>query len=481
MRDDSGDDSSGETGSSKSKTPNGWHTFVDSAAGLIVTLLLIAGGVAVVINRDSLFAPRVGWFDAHLFWVLALVPSVVAIVNYWVAERRRYERGIDELKARKQEVQQVAESRSEEMFDDHLKQVAVSKRLDLGIQDGRRPLFAYTLLGAALLATVFGIAAQLSSRSPECGDYGIGPKVSCRLAACDDCSLGSRREEGIAPPVAANEDAGHAAGTDSSGKTRNPEPARGGTREAIVALVFASYGAFAYTLRAMIGRLNASALSGRFLVRLAMQSAGTVVLGFVIGYVGAASVVASERQSLFLYFLIGMFPAWATQLIAARAREVFSTPEAGCEHLPLCLIDGIDDDVTDRLSEANVWDIQHLATSDPIDLTLRTQYPLDRILDWIDQAILVTYVRTDIAQFRTLGLRGAIDLAILASDNLAPENEPATAGSNRGDEMRRDEATEVFRLIVELTKVKRPLMLAQSLFEDAAVDFVWRLWQRTRA
>jgi hypothetical protein len=468
-------------------------------ADAVITGLLGAAVVLILWKREAIFAPDDGWLDGHLFWVLAMIPSLIGIANFWVAVRRRHKHGVEELEARRQEIADVGTDG---------RQRAVIDRIDASVADERKPRFSSTMLGAFVLAVVFGLAAQLSTRPrhPETPEiYGIGP-------ALEDAS---RAEEPAAPGAAAPPEADR---DDARAPAKPPDPNadRKGMREAIVGLVFAAYGAYAYVLRAMVGRLNALALTGRFLVRLSLQSAGTVVIGFVIGYVGAVGVVASEHQSMFVYFLIGLFPAWAAQLLAARTREIFVTKEAGCERLPLCLVDGIDDDVADRLSEENIWDIQHLATACPTDLTLRTGYSLDRILDWIDQAILITYARDDIAQFRLLGVRGAIDLAVLAPGNIAadlasPPSTPCDAPAastaiatpapstpspdpqqDAASEaalapqtpaaaaMRKQAAEEVFRLITELTKLKKPELLAQALCEDAAVDRVWRLWQRER-
>jgi hypothetical protein len=443
--------SGGSTSSSSSggaKKSSG--AVADTAVATILVVLMLAIVVAVSTSRTfGPFDPS-QWFERHLFWMLALIPAAISIVNYWVAEKRRFRRGVEQVEQRHDEIKRHMESVPGPKQADW---DSVLERLQSGLEDGREPRFSYTLLGAVLLTLVFGIAAQLSIQK-----------------------LGSTPSHGIGPAI----------GTGAADEAK-------GMNEAIRALVFASYGAYVFVLRAMIGRLNALALSGRFLVRVSLQSAGTIVLGFVIGYVGAVSVAATTYQSTFVYFLIGMFPGWAAQLIAEKAREIFAAREAGCERLPLCMIDGIEDEIADRLAEVNIWDIQHLATADPIDLTLRTQYPLDRILDWIDQSILITYARTSIPLLRNLGIRGAIDLAVLADGNIeadlaareamTPEQireaglSPQTIAAAT---MRREASTELFTALRDQTPLKHPRLLAQALYEDGAVDLIWRIWQRKR-
>ena len=57
--------------------------------------------------------------------------------------------------------------------------------------------------------------------------------------------------------------------------------------------------------------------------------------------------------------------------------------------------------------------MQHLATAEPGELCERTLLPIDRLTEWMDQAILVTYLNKNIIAARSLGIRGAIDLVLI--------------------------------------------------------------------
>jgi hypothetical protein len=70
---------------------------------------------------------------------------------------------------------------------------------------------------------------------------------------------------------------------------------------------------------------------------------------------------------------------------------------------PPSFIDGLDGGVIDILDALGIWDVQHLATSEPGELTIRT---LNRIIDWIDQAILISYLHRNIADARLFGIIG---------------------------------------------------------------------------
>jgi hypothetical protein len=80
-------------------------------------------------------------------------------------------------------------------------------------------------------------------------------------------------------------------------------------------------------------------------------------------------------------------------------------------------VEGIDDTTAELLAEHGVATIQHLATSEPGDLCDRTILPLDRVIDWMDQALLIRYLKANINLARGLGIRAATDLALVHMRN----------------------------------------------------------------
>jgi len=180
-------------------------------------------------------------------------------------------------------------------------------------------------------------------------------------------------------------------------------------------IVYAGLGAYTSILYFMVSRLYASALSSRFLMSSAIGSASAVVMGWVFGSIGL-SVMAIDPKSFNLatvLFLTGLFHKWAFDALRRRARKLFGQPEPETVELPINAIEGVDDVHADLLSEYGVSTVQHLAIAEPGELFERTMLPLDRITDWIDQAILVSYLKTNIVFARVLGIRGANDLVII--------------------------------------------------------------------
>jgi len=120
-------------------------------------------------------------------------------------------------------------------------------------------------------------------------------------------------------------------------------------------------------------------------------------------------------------FLTGLFHKWAFDALRRRARKLFGQPDPETVELPINTIEGVDDVHADLLTEYGVSTVQHLATAEPGELCERTLLPIDRIAEWMDQAILVTSLNKNIAASRALGIRGAIDL-VLIYDQAAAES-----------------------------------------------------------
>jgi hypothetical protein len=199
---------------------------------------------------------------------------------------------------------------------------------------------------------------------------------------------------------------------------------KGSTYNGVIGMMYAGLGAYVAVLYYMVARLYANALSPRFLLTSALRTASAVAIGWVFGIVGvtafagapsssAAEMSSAELTSHAVLFLVGLFHNSAIDTLRTRAQKLFGSPAPEKEDIPLQSVEGVDDTTSDLLTEYGVSSIQHLATTEPGDLCDRTLLPLDRILDWIDQALLIRHLRRNIAIARNLGIRGAIDLSLL--------------------------------------------------------------------
>jgi hypothetical protein len=191
-----------------------------------------------------------------------------------------------------------------------------------------------------------------------------------------------------------------------------------GTKDGLQGIVYAGLGAYISVLYFMVSRLYASALSSRFLMSSAIGSASAVVMGWVFAMV-STNVFGPDAKSLNLpmvLFLTGLFHKWAFDALRRRARTLFGQPNPDTTELPINSIEGIDDVHADLLTEYGVSTVQHLATAEPGELCERTLLPLDRIAEWMDQAILIMCLNKNVAAARSLGIRGAIDLILIYNE-----------------------------------------------------------------
>jgi hypothetical protein len=181
-----------------------------------------------------------------------------------------------------------------------------------------------------------------------------------------------------------------------------------------IGLTYAGIGAYVSTLWFMLVRLNASALSPRFLVNSALKAS----IAMLIGYMGSASgliqplTTTSLHQSL--YFLIGLFLPMVLKLLKKTAMKTFGVTPTGTVDLSLGLLEGIDDGAVDVLEELGITSVQHLATIHAPEVCGRSLYPRDRVLDWIDQSILVMHTNGRINDLRGIGIRSAYSLIVIA-------------------------------------------------------------------
>jgi hypothetical protein len=179
--------------------------------------------------------------------------------------------------------------------------------------------------------------------------------------------------------------------------------------------VFAGLGSYVAVLYFMVSRIYASALSSRFLMTSAVGAASAIVMGWVFAWIGLKLLdVGTQNFNLdTVLFLVGLFHKWAFDALRRRAQKLFGQPAPETAELSVTSIEGIDDVHSDLLLEYGVATVQQLATAEPGELCERTLLPLDRICEWIDQALLVTYLQRSIISARSLGIRSAVNLVLV--------------------------------------------------------------------
>jgi|GEM_PF-3548541 len=175
-------------------------------------------------------------------------------------------------------------------------------------------------------------------------------------------------------------------------------------------IIFAGFGAYVSVIYYMAARMYANSLSSRFLTTSALRTASTIAFGWVAVRIGLMNILPTT-SAIGALFLCGLFYGWALSALRAKAMTWFGAPKPDNEELPIGIIEGVDDTTADLLSEYGVTTVQHLTTSDPSEMMQRTLIPIDRIVDWIDQANLIQVVRRNVVALRAAGIHSASDLA----------------------------------------------------------------------
>ncbi len=121
--------------------------------------------------------------------------------------------------------------------------------------------------------------------------------------------------------------------------------------------------------------------------------------------------VRATNQLLVLGFIIGVFPRVLWQLIRGAVKtfggSVLRVPSLQTE-LPISQLDGLTVWHESRLEEEDIENVPNMATADMVDMLLNTRFPPDRIVDWVDQAILYTHLGPSKSNGRTDPRREAL-------------------------------------------------------------------------
>ena len=172
------------------------------------------------------------------------------------------------------------------------------------------------------------------------------------------------------------------------------------------AVLFAFLGAYFFSLQMLYRRFVTNDLRAKAYVSvsiriiLAVIGAWVITVIFKVGLPGIEfSPSITDNIVYILAFVIGAFPPVLWRLI----RVFFSKNLNFISHLvpsmrsnlPISELDGLTVWHQSRLEEEDVENTYNMANTDIIDLLLNTKIPPERIIDWVDQAILYSCISFD--------------------------------------------------------------------------------------
>jgi hypothetical protein len=116
-----------------------------------------------------------------------------------------------------------------------------------------------------------------------------------------------------------------------------------------------------------------------------------------------------------LAFFLGAFPTTtlftAARRIAGRWLELGEDPSG---RLELETLQSLGKDNAERFKDEGITTIVQLAYTDPVDLTIRTNFDFNYVLDCVSQALLWIYIKPN-PDLNMLSLRGAQEAAVLVA------------------------------------------------------------------
>lgn len=188
---------------------------------------------------------------------------------------------------------------------------------------------------------------------------------------------------------------------------------------------FAFLGAYFYILQMLVRRYFQNDLKATAYINATMRIVVVILLVWTIDPLLADSTTQAQRNAI--AFVIGVFPTIGWQLLVQTVVRLVGVAIPSLRPTyKLTDLDGLNVWYESRLLEVGVEDMQNLATTDIVDLMLNTRIPVDRLVDWIDQAFLYLRVtdENEREELRRYGIRSATDLLDVFSDkNLASEME----------------------------------------------------------
>ena len=206
-------------------------------------------------------------------------------------------------------------------------------------------------------------------------------------------------------------------------------PFSGRPKLPVEALQFGFIGAYWFILQDVIRRYFRDDLKTAAYVS---ASARIILVAIVVTMVSLVPVGSSTQRNV-LAFFIGIFPQIGVQILKAAISGVFKgvVPSLDTPY-PLSDLDGLTIWDQARLFEEGIEDLHGLVTANLVDVLLRTRVPVDRLVDWLDQALLYLHVpkaiddRSPRLALRAMAIRTATDL-----ERAWDSREPSSAAVRR--------------------------------------------------
>jgi hypothetical protein len=188
--------------------------------------------------------------------------------------------------------------------------------------------------------------------------------------------------------------------------------------QSMVVLTLAFLGAYIWSCHNIIRRLVAGDLAPIEYYNTALRMIFAPLLSLMLAFLfEATSAGDAMRETMpVIAFMTGMLPGAALHYLQDRFLKLLEFSEDSAHSLSLRMIEGMNRHHEVRLGEVGIDNGQSLAEANVVELILKTPFGPDQLLDWIAQARLYVYVKDEIRVLRRYGVRNALDLYEVATD-----------------------------------------------------------------
>lgn len=229
--------------------------------------------------------------------------------------------------------------------------------------------------------------------------------------------------------------------------------------------VAAVAGAYMWVLHDFIRRVQSRDLVPTNVFWASFRLLIAAPLGFAI------ATLFNEEIGVAVAVLLGAFPTRSLFTISRRiAQQRLSVGDVGKEtSYELKNLQGIGISQAERFEDEGVVTILQLAYSDPIDLTIRTNFSFSYVVDCCSQALAWLYFQQELPKMRRYSLRGGQEIQSLISE-IDGDNNVSPQEQKQAEKCRHIVATE---LKMNPEAFERTL---REIGEDPYTDFLCNIW-----
>ncbi|MFQ5577004.1 MAG: hypothetical protein ACE5G8_08465 [Anaerolineae bacterium] len=200
--------------------------------------------------------------------------------------------------------------------------------------------------------------------------------------------------------------------------------------QSMLVLAVAFCGAFMWSTQNIIRRLITADLTPGTYYRAGLRIMFSALVALMLSFFLEAFPTRQYSHSILpvIAFLTGMFPQQMLYYLKERVRKILGQKDERSHELSLDMIEGINAFHMVRLGEEGIDNGQNLAEANVTDLLRRTPFNATQLIDWIAQAKLYVYFKSDIDKLRRAGVRTVFDFRLACSQKKQIEQLAAETG-----------------------------------------------------